>query len=103
MKNELIKTIEKNTQTEGTSTQKNIVYINSSLENGDFDIVDFCLARDIELNNMVDVSKLLQFGKDFLEEFWNYCKENFPDMMESLKNPKELYSKAVAYQKGASL
>ena len=98
MGNELIHAVEALTET-ATSTQKIAVFINSEVRHERFDLVSFCESRGIDMSNMIKLSRLFQIGEKTLVEFWNYCLQNQPEIMESLKDPQTLYRLAVTYQK----
>jgi len=100
----LIKVIQEKNNEPITGVQKDIVVINANVnpEVSNFDISAFCLERGIDITSYLEVSRLLQFGKEKLMEFWDYCSLNKPDALLGLTTPSELYSRVNSYYKAKS-
>lgn len=81
---------------EATQTQKIIVYINAACHNSQFNLLQFCESRGIDFSNIVFTSRLFQFKEEDLENYWNFCLQNNPNVIESLRNPEILYQAMVS-------
>jgi len=93
MEKELISAVEK--LMEVTPTQKIAVYINGGVNEEKFNGLAFCETRGIDISNMWKTSRLFQLKEQTLIDFWNYCLQNNPASIESLKDPEKLYQSIV--------
>lgn len=96
MVSELIRNIE--TKVETTQTQKLAALINSGMCREQFDLVSFCETRGLDLTNLWKVSRLYQIGETALVDFWNYCLQNNPGLLETVKDPDKLYQNIITAQ-----
>lgn len=96
MVSELIRNVE--TKIEITPTQKLAALINSGMSREQFDLVSFCETRGIDLTNLWKVSRLYQIGEASLVDFWNYCLQNNPGLLETVKDPEKLYQNVISAQ-----
>ncbi len=96
MISELIRNIE--TKVETTQTQKLAALINSGMCREQFDLVSFCETRGLDLTNLWKVSRLYQIGETSLVDFWNYCLQNNPGLLETVKDPDKLYQNIITAQ-----
>ncbi len=94
MVSELIRNVE--SKIEVTSTQKLAAIINSGMSSTQFDLVTFLESRGIDMSSLWKVSRLYQLGENALVDFWNYCLQNNPGLLESVKDPDALYRNVLA-------
>jgi len=94
MVSELIRSVE--SKADVTPTQKLAAFINAQI-NETFDLVSFCETRGIDMSSLWKISRLYQLGETALVDFWNYCLQNSPELIEVNKDPEKLYQNVLSF------
>ncbi len=87
----LIETVKTNNPSEPDTYQRKVnVFINAQCFN--YDVVDFCNQKGIQMTNMRLVSRLFQFDESVLNQVWKV----------GMTDPSQLYQAALHYTKELS-